>query len=300
MHGNAMRVSGPAAELEFKRGGTFVHPEKLQINNPSDMRIQSLSLGDQRYPALVIDNFYRDPDHVRKTALGLHYVSPFSGMHPGYMALLSIPMAPVLTFLYDCYARFYFPSLESFLLKERPWTFMRMEPPGSRPARPVARTPHVDAPLLAGLVYLNTPKQCRGGTALYRHVLSQATAVIHRDTFARRGNHANVDPDTLARMKTLGAPEPYERWKSEGRVQDYDAYWRLIFCTRGEAQGPITGSAGGWEMIELLEMKYNRLVLYPGFLLHSPHYRPEWFGQTPDSYRLTQNFAIEWPEEREA
>jgi hypothetical protein len=277
-----------------------IDPERLQINHPGNMRIQTLWLGDARYPGLVVDNFYRDPDYVRATALGLHYVVPFAGMHPGHMALLSVPMAPILSFLYDCCAHFYYPSREGFMLTERPWTFFRIESSGSRPARPVTRTPHVDGPLLAGLVYLNLPAQCRGGTALYRHVHSRATAVIHRDAFLGRGSHANVHKDTLERMKALGAAEPYLRWKSEGRVQDYDEYWQRIFCTRGEANGPITESTGGWERVELLEMKFNRLVLYPGFLLHSPYYQREWFGETPDSYRLTQNIFADWPEEREA
>jgi hypothetical protein len=51
-------------------------------------------------PALVIDNFYRDPDCVREIALGLHYLPP-TGKHPGPLAMLSPSMEPTLAFLYE-------------------------------------------------------------------------------------------------------------------------------------------------------------------------------------------------------
>ncbi len=278
-----------------------VHPERLQINKPGDMQIQRLLLGDKRYPALVIDNFYRDPDHVRQAALGLQYLTPYSGKHPGYLAQMTMPMAPILSFLYECFANFYYPSLESFLQHEQPWSFTRIENAGHRTPRPRPRTPHVDVALLAGLVFLNPPDQCRGGTSMYRHIHTQATAVIHADTMAGRttstsvGGNADADPDTVERMKNLGAFEPYVRWKKDGQGDDYDEYFAQIFSTRGVKDGYITDSAGGWELTELLEMKYNRLVLYPGCLLHSPYFRPEWFGDTPETCRLTQNFFFGWP-----
>ena len=46
--------------------------------------------------------------------------------------------------------------------------FHRMSHPGAA-AWSEARAPHIDTVMLAGVVYLNLPEQCRGGTAFYRH-----------------------------------------------------------------------------------------------------------------------------------
>jgi hypothetical protein len=43
---------------------------------PGDTDIQHIELGEHRYPALVVDGFYRDPDPVRALALALRYRAP--------------------------------------------------------------------------------------------------------------------------------------------------------------------------------------------------------------------------------
>lgn len=116
----------------------FIDPQRMRTNEPGDMQIGNLWLGDGRCPALVIDNFYRDPDHLREIALGLHYLPP-TGKRPGYLAMLSLSMESILAFLHARFADFYFPSLDTLQRQAHPWAFFRCEPAGSRPPRPVSR-----------------------------------------------------------------------------------------------------------------------------------------------------------------
>ena len=123
--------------------------QRLSINDPKDMRVRKLSFLDGRLPAIVIDNVYRDPDHGRSVALGLHYLPPSNGWHPGYSAVLSVSMEPMLRFLHACLASFYFPPLQSFLRQERAWLFHRWEAAGARKQRPASSRPHRDDSMLA-------------------------------------------------------------------------------------------------------------------------------------------------------
>jgi hypothetical protein len=279
----------------------LIDPQRLSINDPHDMQIETLWLGNGRYPVLVVDNFYRDPDHVREIALGLNYLPP-TGKHPGYLAMLSLSMESILSFLHRRFADFYFPTLESLQQQAHPWAFFRCEPPGSRPPRPVSQRPHVDDALLAGVLYLNLPERCRGGTGFYRHVETGAEAVIPKDVMAGRSPYANLDEAVVTKMKEQGACDAFLRWKqdNEGPAKGYDTYASSILDTPGSTGEFISDSAGGWEMTRMLAMKYNRLIVYPGFLLHSACHRPEWFGEEAASSRLTQNFFFAWPKQQDA
>lgn len=274
----------------------IIDPQRLRINDPGDMQIEKLWLGNGRYPALVIDNFYRDPDYVREIALGLHYLPP-TGKHPGYVAMLSLSMEPMLAFLHVHFADFYFPSLDSLQQQAHPWAFFRCEPAGSRPPRPVSGRPHVDDALLAGVLYLNLPDQCRGGTAFYRHVDTGVEAIIQKSVIAGSSPHENLDEQVVAKMKEQGAFDAFLRWMqdNEGVVRGYEKFASAILQTPGLEDNFITDSAGGWEMTQTVPMKYNRLALYPSFVLHSACYRREWFGEELASCRLTQNFFFSWP-----
>ena len=109
------------------------------------------------------------------------------------------------------------------------------------------RTPHQDGPMtfpkqfissrtgFASSVFLNTPEECSGGTALYTYKGEQSP---------------------------LQMPE-----------QSVDHF--------------ITESEGDWEKIGLIEMKWNRLVIYNNFILHTPYIK-QGMGFTGNIYRINQ------------
>jgi hypothetical protein len=226
-------------------------------------------------------------------------VPPSSGHHPGCIAMISLSMKPVLAFLHEHFAHFYYPTLQSLQRQAHPWAFFRYEPAGSAARRPVPREPHVDEVLLAGVLYLNRPDQCRGGTSFYRHVETGAEVVLPKSMGSGLSGYDNLDPQVVEKMKSLGALDAFEQWKQnhKGDAKDYGSFRNRILNTPGSRDDFITDSAGGWEMTRMLEMKYNRLVLYPGFVLHSPYWRREWSVDEPGSRRLTQNFFLRWPKQ---
>jgi hypothetical protein len=47
-----------------------------------------------------------------------------------------------------------------------------------------------------------------------------------------------------------------------------------------------------WERTKVVDMRFNRLVLYPGSLLHTLHMELGAFGDIPTTRRLTQNVYL--------
>jgi hypothetical protein len=58
---------------------------------------------------------------------------------------------------------------------------------------------------------------------------------------------------------------------------------------RKAAEGFITESNEDWELLKLIEMKFNRLVLYGGRSFHSGYIQDGWFGESLKTRRLTLN-----------
>jgi hypothetical protein len=52
----------------------------------------------------------------------------------------------------------------------------------------------------------------------------------------------------------------------------------------------VTDSEGDWEMLELIEMKYNRFVMYPQWQYHTAYIKPGMF--VDGNYRINQVFFI--------
>lgn len=132
-------------------------------------------------------------------------------------------------------------------------------------------TPHVDKPdanIVAGVVYLNPPEQCFGGTAFYRHRASGITGL-------RSG------ADVRERMRAVGC-------------DSFEAFEAHIYDERkGASAGWTAGSNEHWELIELVEMRPNRLAVYPAWVFHSAYMQAGAFGREQTARRLTQNIFFD-------
>lgn len=267
--------------------------QRLLPNRPEDTQVQLIEAGG--HPALIVDNFYRDPDHLRELALTLNYRVP-PAMHPGYRAALGLSLEPVVSAVFERFAKGYFPTPESMEAHATAWQFFNSERRPGDPPRPMSQRPHVDTGLLVGLVYLNKPEHCRGGTAFYRHQTTGAEAVFPKKVHEGRNLDGKpIVPALRTRMWEHRAALDYERALQAGLASSYGDYCKRIADTPGDETGNIIGTCGGWQLMQVVEMKYNRLVMFPGFVMHSTHFLPEWFGNTPQTWRLTHNFMFDWP-----
>lgn len=99
---------------------------------------------------------------------------------------------------------------------------------------------------MAGLLYLNLPGQCTGGTAFWRHTALEVEALPGREELAQRG----INAEWYYRMMN-------REWKD------------LTF----------------WAQVGFVGMRFNRFITYPVSRFHS-RYPFEGFGQTPQDARL--------------
>lgn len=101
----------------------------------------------------------------------------------------------------------------------------------------------------ASVLYLNTPEQCKGGTAFWEHTALQLDRLPSREN-----------------LEAMAPGRQYPEWFL-GMMQ---REWKdLTF----------------WKQREFVEMRWNRFVTYPTCLFHS-RYPFEAFGNGPEDGRL--------------
>jgi hypothetical protein len=249
----------------------LIDRSRLTINSPARIRPSLVPLGDDSEPSvLVLDNVYADPGYVRRVALSLDFLAG-RNRFPGFEARVSIDPRPLLEvvnhFVDDRMA--FTPLFETQLVFS-----MISDAVDPRLRRQTA--PHTDGDgILAGVVYLNPPHQCRGGTAFYRHV---STGLLERPTrttprlAAIMRKHQLRSVDQLARWMMRAQPRKRQRARSTVEL--------------------LTGSTREWELVRCIEMKCNRLILYFGSLFHSAYLTPASFGDSLATRRLTQTFLL--------
>lgn len=98
----------------------------------------------------------------------------------------------------------------------------------------------------AAVLYLNTPEQCRGGTAFWRH-------------------------------KEFG----WTNWPTEQQVRQTCQKPAKVYAKLAASYN----NPDAWEMVHLAEMKFNRIILYPTTVFHSRWPWAAW-GKTVDDARL--------------
>ena len=116
----------------------------------------------------------------------------------------------------------------------------------------------------AGVLYLNPPEQCQGGTSFWRHRPSGWT---------RRLPEADVKAGGYPSFK-----EFQKRWLPNSKVQKFNE---------------LQAQRDSWVALLEVPMRHNRLIVYKGHYFHSIS---KVFGDTPEDGRLVQLFFFEVPE----
>ena len=246
------------------------------------------------YSLIVVDDLYADPWAVRDVALSLDYTVRRAS-YPGPEAAVWVPEMPLCHFLGDLLShdtrtelvpvrsgshqpiprahRFRavrsrrLPTPRGYIHPRDVVVFSAFSHPEG-----IRNEPHIDEHLkvqLAATVYLNRPEQCRGGTAFYRHKKTGLVA-----------------------MPLLGSPQVQEVIETHGYASA-DALLRDLVCRPGGRPGGGRDWIRHWELVALVKMRFNRLVLHAGNLLHGPIMRAADFGRTLETTRLTQNLFLE-------
>jgi uncharacterized protein DUF6445 len=228
----------------------------MRINPAMQVRAEVVA---GRFPVIIVDGFYANPDSVREFALQRRYGHQ-QGFYPGTHDFLYEGMTPtndherqvlgaralVCRMLKDILG---LPLEVSDLRTD----FSLVTTPARR-LKKVQKHPHVDETPLLGIIYLNDPSM--GGTVIYR----------------------NKPLDRIG-LQTPDERKAYERWLVESAPDRPTESYML-------------DDSENWEPVFEIEGRYNRFAAYPGFVLHWPRCTavPEPFD--PRRARLTQRFLF--------
>ena len=149
-----------------------VDQDLFEMSAELDIRFEKL--GGQ-IPVIMVDNFYRRPDDIRKMALGLDYAPP-PYPYPGKLALIPPPnrsLSVVMRTVLELVNHKYLPrvppiaqngqNIAAFRQLHTDFAIVDVHPDE---LTPVQRRPHTDPVPIFGLVYLN--REERGGTLFFR------------------------------------------------------------------------------------------------------------------------------------
>ena len=237
--------------------------------NP-DPEVQEIRVGRGKHRILIVDGFYKYPERVLGLVDKLVFFDDpkITLSFPGRRAIASADLRHILPALMRYTGRKPPDSDDNMILSiQGLW--------GNTPLRARQRVPHND-PTMTALVYLNVPEDCSGGTGLYRH---EPTGV----------ELLPIRPDD--RMRALARDLGYPLWQlktQQGYVQFTE---RVIFNTRfGNPDGSMLNAGNQWwTLMCLVEMRFNRMVVYDGRIPHTVYLEPGTFEHVP---RYTQMLSL--------
>ncbi|MFT4552523.1 MAG: hypothetical protein ACI9S8_001148 [Chlamydiales bacterium] len=276
----------------------LVDPERIKHNEDSAADVKIEYVGRQRYPVLVVDNFYLDPEYVRGLALDLHYSPVLTSSYPGEQAIISLPMTELYSFIYRHIGKLYGLSKKSTMAFGDQILRFSLIRKHEKPNH--VEIAHIDPTLLQILIYLTPSEKCLPGTLFKRHKEYDIDEhVFEVDTMkaaykliglsiGESEPQCVVQEAILRRVMKMGLFARYFNLLKEGRMKSFRDMQLLLDTARDNYHL--------WEAYHSVEMKFNRLVCFPGFLFHAPSWEEDaWDGERKEEYRLTQNCAVTWP-----
>jgi hypothetical protein len=133
------------------------------------------------------------------------------------------------------------------------------------------RQPHIDQDVTA-MVYLNPEGFCKGGTGLYGHRPTELERVpiMPDTTICQLADRLELSDEFLA------SPEGYENFQNS-------MIFNPLFACRDNRY--INDGNAYWELLQLIEMKPNRLMIFDGRCFHSQYIQP---GDYDQAFRVNQ------------
>lgn len=244
---------------------TYIRPDLLALNPHQTVSIQHVGLG--QHQVVVVDNFYQYPEEILQVALSLPYTDRFEivGNFPGVRARLDHEhrrLVESLSAIWGC------PLFTFF--SPQPVVFQGIKT-GNYRLNVGQRQPHIDQDITA-MVYLNPADSCTGGTGLYRHRPTGLERVppIPDATIRQLADQLELSDEFFI------SPEGYENFQNS-------MIFNPLFACRDNTY--INDGNGYWELLELIEMRHNRLMIFDGRCFHSQYIQS---GDYNQAFRVNQ------------
>jgi len=227
----------------------IVDPESIHINDTLNFQVMEVS--DEKHVIVVIDDFLKNPDDLLSILEKVAVPKRKEGekLYPGVMGRIPFTFPQICkTFSYVaseiCEIKTNRIDLQLNLLK------------GGEPCSGYSIMPHVDNPnLLAFNLFLNPEEECRGGTSFYNHLPSESN-------FSLR----NISNDFEQGVAFEKQNKTYLEEYNNDDITILDS--TLI-------------DNNTWKEEIMVDMKFNRMVIYPSYYFHSAYIEKDWFTDSP-------------------
>lgn len=262
--------------------------ERMELNSEDDLNFELVHVGEGGCPVVVVDNLYKDPEYVRDVAASLYYKQSSELGYSTLSSLISLPMNDFWTRFHESFAHLYGITKELVRSSARPF-FCFYKSEGSLPA-----TLEGGRNFLQGMIFLNLPEQ--GGGELRFHQQKKwnmKDVVIDEEVLELayyikglknpRRALTRLEQKTVKNSMDKGLFSHFFQMLEEGKVEDYTDYIRIWEEEKNRV------SEASWETIQTVEIKENRLICSPAFLIHSL-----WMGGNA-SDALVQHAVLGWP-----
>lgn len=235
--------------------------QETDININSDLSLQVITVGVNETPVIIIDDFLVNTDDIINNACNdAEFKVVSNTYYPGIRAFLPRNyVIKVLQAIYQDICRIY--KIPQYLQLKPQETYYSLITKAETELHLLQRMPHFDTSrpfYFAVLHYLNNDNH--GNTGLFRH-----------------------KPTGLDKIE-------------DHNVEFYLASAQRFIDNNGESpQEYCTRTNEHFELYEQIEYRPNRLVIYPGQLLHSSIISPaKDIDPNPRTGRLTANIFIEF------
>lgn len=226
----------------------FVDTDSIHISDKLELEITNIP--NTNHKILTIDNFLKNPEVLQKIASQQLFEKTPSNKNgsPGWISITNLKFEQIITtvkYLSDNY-------FDVFHNNKTSLQFNLFE--GGMPCKYTSILPHVDQSLCAFQIYLNNPEDCYGGTNFYRH------------------KESGLDVNVEYLDSNFKETESYLKFKDYFNEENNNNYNTILDSRQ------INDSV--WEVMQRVEMKYNRLVVYPSYIFHSAYIEKEWYQDT--------------------
>ncbi|MFT4552524.1 MAG: hypothetical protein ACI9S8_001149 [Chlamydiales bacterium] len=282
---------------------------RMSLNSEEKMEISVEHIGRKGYPILIVDNFYRDPEYVMQVAMSIQYYYSMGDYHlfklgvyeqsPMLMAQIGVDQSPISDFLYRHWASHYIDSFEKLQLSEHTTSLFGTIKTADEAEGVYGFRPRDIGVLLYGVMFLSLFEKESEGIGFYRNRDVDIEEIISLPLLASlEEKYPQQDPEIIKRVCEMGIYDRFRELQDEGKVEDYlDLLAWVYEVPPSELMDKMIEKdrmSDRWEQYSFVEKKFNRLVAFPGFLLHSMEVNCELGAKESEFENLHQFFMYPW------
>jgi len=238
----------------------IIDTSHIKVNK--NFTVDVIEYGKNKHPVLIIDNFLENPQSI----LDIIFQYPFPertvncNNHPGWRVLCRLQFEDIRIAINHLVEHYY--DIGNFV-KSRGAFYGLQEPSiefqfnlyqGGTPCLLSTILPHTDTAFIAFNLYLNSDEECKGGTDLYTHLpsgLESDYSYIFGSKFKDSEEYK-----ILTQTRSAMWNDNYETIHDDFEIEKRSSVWKKELT---------------------LEVKFNRLVIYPAYLFHAVGMKKDWY-----------------------